>query len=92
MPVKLGGSSGGGAKSYTSTTGTALETLVAGDQVRLSKGGKFIKSSASAQTQDRRLAACNGATWLMTTATGADGTTSMSAGADHANYTYSHTS
>ena len=33
MPVKLGGSSGGGNLTFTETTGTALETLVAGDQV-----------------------------------------------------------
>jgi len=63
MPVKLGGSSGGGNLTFTETTGTALETLVAGDQVELTKDGGFVKNADNSRPYYRNQIGGNGSTF-----------------------------
>ena len=67
MPVKLGGSSGGGNLTFTETTGTALETLVAGDQVELTKDGGFVKNADNSRPYYRNQIGGSGSvfnTWI----------------------------
>ena len=59
----LGKGGGGGNLTFTETTGTALETLVAGDQVELTKDGGFVKNADNSRPYYRNQIGGNGSTF-----------------------------